>query len=41
MNNVNAAKLIIENIQLLEQAKTLIEGEIGKKFLDTIDSVIK
>ena len=29
MSNVNAAKLIIENIQLLEQARNLLEGELS------------
>ena len=29
MSNINAAKLIIENIQLLEQAVKLLEGELA------------
>lgn len=33
MSNVQAAKLIIENIQLLEQAKIILEGEITEKLL--------
>lgn len=41
MSNVNAAKLIIENIQLLEQARNLLEGELSEKFLNAVDTVIK
>lgn len=41
MNNVNAVKLIIENIQLLEQSKKMIEDEISVKLFEKVDSVIK
>ncbi|WP_151830616.1 hypothetical protein [Acinetobacter junii] len=41
MSNVNAAKLIIENIQLLEQARNLLESELSEKFLNAVDTVIK
>lgn len=41
MSNVNAAKLIIENLQLLEQAKALIEGEVGETFFKAVDVVIQ
>ncbi|MDM1020913.1 hypothetical protein QSV37_11465 [Acinetobacter sp. VNK23] len=41
MSNVNAAKLIIENIQLLEQSKKMIEDEISIKLFETVDHVIK
>ncbi|OTG98219.1 hypothetical protein B9T24_02375 [Acinetobacter sp. ANC 4654] len=41
MSNVQAAKLIIENIQLLEQAKIILEGEIAEKLLTSVDEVVK
>ena len=41
MSNIQAAKLIIENIQLLEQADKLINGELGEKFFKAVDVVIK
>ncbi|MGO3918525.1 hypothetical protein [Acinetobacter venetianus] len=41
MSNVNAIKLIIENIQLIEQVKNLLEGELGEKFFNAVDAVIK
>ena len=41
MSNINAAKLIIENIQLLEQAVKLLEGELAEVFFKTVDEVIK
>ena len=41
MSNVNAVKLIIENIQLLEQAKQFIEGETSEKFLVAVDTKIQ
>lgn len=41
MSNVNAAKLIIENIQLLEQAVKLLERELAEVFFKTVDEVIK
>lgn len=41
MSNTNAAKLIIENIQLLEQSKKMIEDEIGVKLHEAVDKVIK
>ena len=41
MSNVQAAKLIIENIQLLEQAKIILEGEITEKLLAAVDKVVQ
>ena len=41
MNNVNAVKLIVENIQLLEQANKLLEEEINVKLFETVDKVVK
>ena len=41
MEHKQAAKLIIENIQLLEQAKNLLENEVHKNIFDVIDKVIK
>ena len=41
MSNVNAAKLIIENIQLLEQSKKLLEDEISVELFEAVDEVIK
>ena len=41
MSNINAAKLIIENIQLIEQMRNLLEGELGEKFFNAVDAVIK
>lgn len=41
MEHKQAAKLIIENIQLLEQANNLILGELGKYFFGAVDQVIK
>lgn len=37
----NNIKLIIENIQLLEQAKILLEGELNQTFFNTVDKVIE
>ena len=41
MEHKQAAKLIIENIQLLEQAKILLEGELSQTFFNTVDKVIE
>ena len=41
MSNIQAVKLIIENIQYLEQAKTLIEGEVSEKLLLAVDKVVQ
>ncbi|MCU4582997.1 hypothetical protein KTJ32_18540 [Acinetobacter gyllenbergii] len=41
MEHKQAAKLIIENIQLLEQAKKMLEGEISEKLFLTVDKMIK
>ena len=41
MSNIQAAKLIIENIQYLEQAKFLLEGEISERFLTALDAKTK
>ena len=41
MSNVNAVKLIVENIQLLEQSKKIIEDEITVKLNETVDQIIK
>lgn len=41
MSNDIAAKLIIENIHLLEQAKSLLEGEISEKLLTSLDEFMK
>ena len=32
MSQKEAAKLIIENLQMLEQARNLLEGELSEKF---------
>lgn len=41
MSNDIATKLIIENIHLLEQAKSLLEGEITEKLLTALDEFMK
>lgn len=41
MSNQAAVKLIIENIQLLEQATTLIDGELSEAIFGSIDELIK
>lgn len=41
MSNVNAVKLIIENIQSLEQARKLLEEEISGKLFEAVDEVVK
>ncbi|AZN67055.1 hypothetical protein DX910_00705 [Acinetobacter haemolyticus] len=41
MSNINAVKLIIENIQLLEQAKKILEEVVSEKLFLTLDKVIK
>ena len=41
MNNIQAVKLIIENIQYLEQAKKLLESEITENLCSAIDSKIR
>lgn len=41
MSSINAVHLIIENIQLLEQSKKILEGEVTEVFLNAVDEVIK
>lgn len=41
MEHKQAAKLIIENIQLLEQAKIILEGELSQTFFNTVDKLIE
>ncbi|SUU23947.1 hypothetical protein [Acinetobacter haemolyticus] len=41
MSNVQAAVLIIKHIQMLEQAKELMDGEVGEKFLTSVDQKVK
>ena len=41
MSNINAVKLVIENIQLLEQANKLLNEEIQVKLFETVDKVVK
>lgn len=41
MNYSPAEILIIQNIQLLEQSRELLENTVEKKFFDTIDQIIK
>ena len=41
MSNINAVKLIIENMQLIEQVKNLLEGELAEKFFNAVDAIIK
>ncbi|MPW45099.1 hypothetical protein [Acinetobacter guerrae] len=41
MSNINAIKLIIENIQMLEQANGMINDEITIKLFETVDHVIQ
>ncbi|KAA8732822.1 hypothetical protein F4V57_09700 [Acinetobacter qingfengensis] len=40
-SNTNAAKLIIENIQLLEQANNLLNGELSEKIFNAVDNLIE
>ncbi|NWK73427.1 hypothetical protein HYG93_03845 [Acinetobacter sp. SwsAc6] len=41
MSHSQAEILIIQNIQLLEQSRELLENTVEKKFFDTIDQIIK
>ncbi|WP_151790323.1 hypothetical protein [Acinetobacter junii] len=41
MSNIKAVKLIIENIQYLEQAKTLLEEEISYELLVAVDTIVQ
>lgn len=41
MSHSPAEILIIQNIQLLEQSRELLENTVEKKFFDTIDQIIK
>ncbi|MEG0745500.1 MAG: hypothetical protein RSC45_06345 [Acinetobacter sp.] len=41
MSNIEAVKLIIKNVQYLEQAKTLLEDEISHKLLVAVDAIVQ
>lgn len=41
MSNIQAAKLIIENIQYLGQAKILLEGEVTEKLFVALDTIVQ
>lgn len=41
MDNKQAAALVIENIAMLEEAKTLLDGEVTESIFEAIDQLIK
>ena len=41
MSNMQAVELIVNNIQNLEEAKKLLEGELTEKLFDAVDNKIK